>query len=237
MNNLNEKNKEERRGNDLRTIEEENFVEFYVSMDVEATGPFPGEYSMSSMGAFVAGARRKDGSYVSFGKDSEIFGNSQLSQVFYGEMKPISDKYIPEAINVGILEGFDKSIPDADGSRHFAWMKEHGKEPEIVMSEFNEFVNLWKNKLNARPVFMGYPAGFDWMFVYYYLMRFTGESPFGFSAVIDMKTYFSAKFGKPLVRSTKRNMPKRLFPDLPHTHRADDDAIEQGIMGMNMLLD
>lgn len=215
----------------------EDFIEFYVSVDIEATGPIPGEYSMSSIGAFVAGARKRDGSYVSFGKDSSMFENVDLSQIFYGEMKPISDNYIPEAINVGILEGFDNSIDDTDGSRHFEWMVKHGGKPEIVMSDFNKFVNDWKAYLNARPVFMAYPASFDWTFVYYYLMCFTNESPFGFSAVLDLKTYFSAKFGKPLVRSTKSNMPKRLFPNLPHTHRADDDAIEQGIMGMNILMD
>ncbi|MCI0348077.1 MAG: hypothetical protein L0Z53_01520 [Acidobacteriales bacterium] len=30
--------------------------------------------------------------------------------------------------------------------------------------------------------------------------------------------------------SVKRNMPKRWFDPLPHTHRALDDAIEQGAL-------
>ena len=41
--------------------------------------------------------------------------------------------------------------------------------------------------------------------------------------------------GKDYRRSTKRNMPKRWFDDLPHTHRALDDAIEQGALFCNML--
>jgi hypothetical protein len=36
--------------------------------------------------------------------------------------------------------------------------------------------------------------------------------------------------------STKRNMPKRWFDKLPHTHRALDDAIEQGALFCNMLV-
>jgi hypothetical protein len=35
--------------------------------------------------------------------------------------------------------------------------------------------------------------------------------------------------------STKRNMPKRWFEDLPHTHVALADAIEQGALFCNML--
>jgi hypothetical protein len=36
-------------------------------------------------------------------------------------------------------------------------------------------------------------------------------------------------------QSTKRNMPKRWFEDLPHNHIALDDAIEQGALFCNML--
>ncbi len=33
----------------------------------------------------------------------------------------------------------------------------------------------------------------------------------------------------------KRNMPKRWFDDLPHTHKALDDAIGQGALFCNIL--
>jgi hypothetical protein len=35
--------------------------------------------------------------------------------------------------------------------------------------------------------------------------------------------------------STKRQMPRHWFDDLPHTHLALDDAIEQGALFCNML--
>lgn len=35
--------------------------------------------------------------------------------------------------------------------------------------------------------------------------------------------------------SIKKNMPKRWFDPLPHTHVALDDAIEQGALFCNML--
>ncbi len=53
--------------------------EVYISVDIEASGPIPGEYSMLSLGACVVG---------------------DLSKTFYREFKPITDKYTPEAIEV-----------------------------------------------------------------------------------------------------------------------------------------
>ena len=37
--------------------------------------------------------------------------------------------------------------------------------------------------------------------------------------------------------AVKRNMPRKWFDDLPHTHGALDDAIEQGALFCNMLKD
>ena len=44
----------------------------------------------------------------------------------------------------------------------------------------------WLKSLPGRLVFVAYPAGFDFTFVYWYLIRFAGESPFSFSA-LDLK--------------------------------------------------
>jgi hypothetical protein len=41
----------------------------------------------------------------------------------------------------------------------------------------------WIKTLTAKPVFVAYPAGFDFLFVYWYLIRFVGESPFSHSAL------------------------------------------------------
>ena len=92
----------------------------------------------------------------------------------------------------------------------------------------------WIKSLPGKPVFVAYPAGFDFMFVYWYLIRFAGESPFSHSA-LDMKTFAMALLGTEYRDSTKRNMPKRWFDDTPHTHVALDDAIGQGALFCNML--
>lgn len=94
----------------------------------------------------------------------------------------------------------------------------------------------WLNNFADKPVFVAYPAGFDFMFVYWYLIRFTGKSPFSFSA-LDLKTFAWCLLGGEYRRASKRNMPKHWLSKHPHTHKALDDAIEQGEMFINMLKD
>lgn len=107
------------------------------------------------------------------------------------------------------------------------------KDPEDPAEVMRRYV-AWVNKLPARPVFVGYPATFDFMFVYWYIRRFGLESPFSFSA-LDIKTYAMAVLKRPFRDTTKKHMPKRWFPKAPHTHVAVDDAIEQGELFMNIL--
>jgi len=94
----------------------------------------------------------------------------------------------------------------------------------------------WIKSLGGKPVFVAYPAGFDFLFVYWYLIRFAGRSPFGFSA-LDMKSFAMAVLRRDYRASTKAAMPKSWFDDLPHSHVALDDAIEQGALFCNMLED
>ena len=92
----------------------------------------------------------------------------------------------------------------------------------------------WLKALPGKPVFVGYPAGFDFLFVYWYLIRFAGESPFSFSA-LDIKSYAMAVLGRPFRETTKRNMPREWFSGRPHTHKALDDALGQGELFCNIL--
>ena len=92
----------------------------------------------------------------------------------------------------------------------------------------------WLRSLPGEPVFVGYPVVFDYMFVQWYLHRFTGDSPFSFFA-LDIKTFAMAMLKINFRETVKGNMPRRWFDELPHTHLALDDAIEQGALFCNML--
>ena len=138
--------------------------------------------------------------------------------------------------NLELLEG---AAPDPKTAAWWATQPEAWaacrKDPEAPAAAMARYV-AWIATLPGKPVFVAYPAGFDFLFVYWYLMRFVGESPFSHSA-LDMKTYAMAVLGKGYRQSTKRNMPKSWFDPLPHSHVALDDAIEQGALFCNMLAD
>ena len=93
------------------------------------------------------------------------------------------------------------------------------------MSEAGDWVHAQAD--GARPVMVGYPIVFDWMFLHWYFVRFCGSSPFGFSGAIDMKTMYQRRAGVTLDRAGREDLPTELVPDRPHTHDALADAIEQ----------
>jgi hypothetical protein len=113
-----------------------------------------------------------------------------------------------------------------------AWAacRENPRDPADAMRAYFD----WLRSLPGKPVFIGYPAAYDFMFVYWYLMRFVGESPFSHSA-LDIKTAAMIALRRPYREATKKNMPKRWFGDQPHTHVALDDAIGQGVLFCNIL--
>ncbi|GMU69725.1 MAG: hypothetical protein AMXMBFR37_20570 [Steroidobacteraceae bacterium] len=112
----------------------------------------------------------------------------------------------------------------------WATCRKDPEPPEHVMTRYV----TWIRSLDGKPVFVAYPAAFDFMFVYWYLMTYVGESPFSHSA-LDIKSFAMAMLKTNYRESTKRNMPKRWFDDLPHEHVALCDAIEQGALFCNML--
>ena len=106
-------------------------------------------------------------------------------------------------------------------------------DPQDPAEAMHKYVE-WVDALPGKPVFVGYPAAFDFLFVYWYLIRFVGRSPFSFSA-LDIKTMAMTMLGKEYRQCSKKDMPRRWFDEAPHTHVALDDAIEQGALFCNML--
>ena len=142
---------------------------------------------------------------------------------------------------LGTFEANLHTLPDATGDpKTMAWWqtqpeawaacRQNLREPAEAMRAYVK----WLKSLPGKPAFVAYPVAFDFMFVYWYLIRFAGESPFSHSA-LDIKSYAMAVMGTDYRDSVKRNMPKAWFDDLPHTHVALDDAKGQGALFCNML--
>ena len=77
----------------------------YVSVDIEADGPIPGDYSMISFGAVVV--------------------EPALDRTFAGQCKPISEQWVPEALAVsGHTREQTLGFPDAKAEmqRFAAWL-------------------------------------------------------------------------------------------------------------------
>ncbi len=141
---------------------------------------------------------------------------------------------------VGTFEANLETLPGASGdpetlawwqgqSEAWAAHRQNVQAPEVALKKYL----AWLKSLPGRPVFVAYPAAFDFMFVCWYLHHFTHENPFSHSA-LDIKTYAMALLKKEYRASTKGAMPKRWFDDLPHTHKALDDALGQGALFCNM---
>lgn len=150
----------------------------YIMIDVEADGPIPGDYSMISFGAVVV--------------------EKNLTKTFYGQLHPISDHWIPEALAV---------------SRFSREETLQFPNPQKVMEEFEEWVQ--KNS-NRCPMFVSDNNGFDWQFINWYFHHFRQRNPFGFSSTNLGSLY------KGVVRDVFQNF--KHLRTTKHTHHPVEDA-------------
>ncbi|GAB3121452.1 3'-5' exonuclease [Novispirillum itersonii] len=184
-------------------------MDIYFSADVETDGPIPGPYSVLSFAIVVAGTY--DGSNFIRPVNYDTF--------FYRELRPISDDFETEALQVN---GLDR-----------AKLLISGSDPKIVMEEAYEWIR--KVSGSASPVLVAYPLSFDWTWLYWYFMRFSSKgSPFGHSRCFDIKTAVAVKSGRLVSESSRSRLPTALLPDRIHTHHALDDAIEQAEVFANV---
>lgn len=160
--------------------------------------------------------------------------NSMLSigsAAFTAEKKLVDTFYA----NIYPLAG---AVSDPDTMRWWGENREAYQATQVNQETAYDAMNRytqWLRKFKERPVFVGYPAGFDFTFVYWYLMKFVGASPFSFSA-IDIKTYAMAMLKDEYRKLGKKDFPSAWFDKTTkHTHHALDDAIEQGALFCNML--
>ena len=151
----------------------------YIMVDIESDGPIPGDYSMICFGA----VKVEEG----------------LEQTFYGQLAPITDKFIPEALDVS---GFTR-----DETLQF-------NDPAKVMKDFLDWIN--KVCLKDRPIFISDNNGFDWMFICWYFHHFLGRNPFGFSS------QNLGRFYKGMEKYTFTNFKHLRFNR--HSHNPVDDA-------------
>lgn len=150
----------------------------YFMVDIEADGPIPGDYSMVSIGAVLVEER--------------------LDKTFFGELRPISDQYVEEALKISNYTRAETLQFDS---------------PETVLTDFENWIKMHST---GRPVFISDNNGFDWMFVCWYFHHFLNRNPFGYSSQNLGSLY------KGLVADTFKNFKHLKVTE--HTHHPVDDA-------------
>ena len=150
----------------------------YIVVDIESDGPIPGDFSMVCFGAVVA--------------------EPGLLRSFYGKLKPISERFVPEAL---ALSGFTR-----------AQVLEF-EDPKVVMQRFATWLSSLRSK---RLMFISDNNGFDWQFINWYFHHFLGKNPFGFSSQNLGSLY------KGLVKDTFATF--KHLRRTRHTHHPVDDA-------------
>ncbi len=150
----------------------------YVMVDIEADGPIPGDYSMVSLGAVIV--------------------EPGLERTFYGQLKPISEQWVPDALAV---------------SGHSREEVLQFEDPKVEMERFAAWL---ARECPKRKLFISDNNGFDWQFVNWYFHHFLGKNPFGFSSQNLGSLY------KGLVRDTFQTF--KHLRSTRHTHHPVDDA-------------
>ncbi len=154
----------------------------YIVVDVESDGEIPHKYSMVCFGAVIV--------------------EPTLSQTFYGDTKPISDNWNPEAL---AISGFSR--------------EEHLRfgDPKMVMDSFAKWIAVHSK---GKPTFISDNPAFDWQWINYYFHIFYGSNPFGFSARRIGDLYCGMKMDASLNSEWKRALRKT-----KHTHNPVEDCL------------
>lgn len=127
----------------------------------------------------------------------------------YLELRPAPDR--PWSAEAEQVHGLDRGRLEHDGL-----------DPADAMRQMAD----WLDHVAAggTPIFVGFNAPFDWMFVADYCWRHLGRNPFGVSA-LDLKSYYMGRDRLERWEETRRiHIDERLGLDADHSHNALADA-------------
>ena len=173
----------------------------YISVDVETSGPTPGDYSLLSIGACLV---------------------SRPAENIYLEVQPLDGaKVLAEAMAVNGLS--------------ISALLRTGLMPYVAMTALDGWVAQVAPKGPCKPVFLAFNATFDWMWVHWYFIHYLDRDPFGISGM-DIKAFAAGLHREGWEKTYKRDLRKRYPSELPHTHNALEDAIEQADLFRQLLV-
>jgi hypothetical protein len=146
--------------------------------------------------------------------------DGEIGESFEAVLSPL-----PEAApDPGTMAWF-KTEPEA-----YAFATTNPRPAGAVMTDFAAYVR----KLPGAPAFASHPLALDGVWFDYYLRRFTGYSilpghrekdPLFAHPGLCIATFLCGRIGWDISRCHYKNYPPDWLGNLPHTHRALDDAL------------
>ena len=137
------------------------------------------------------------------------------TKTFSVELQPVTDAFTPEALRVGGLD--------------MERLRAEGLPPEQAMREFDDWIRQ-STPGDQVPVFVGFNAPFDWMFVADYFHRFLGRNPFGHKA-LDIKALFMGTTGSRWAETSFESIAEHYgLEQRALTHDALEDALVQAAL-------
>jgi len=137
-----------------------------------------------------------------------------VETTFYVELKPEDKRSTPEALAVSKL-----SLDILDTM---------GVPPVEAMQQFADWVGEVVPE-GDRPVFVGFNAVFDWMFVADYFERYAARNPFGYTA-LDIKSFAMGRLGSTWAETSMRVLAPKYLSGRPLAHHALSDAQDQAAL-------
>jgi len=144
----------------------------YISLDVEASGPVPGMFSLLAIGACAI---------VDDGSEARLLEGAEHE--FKVLLKPLAGA----GIDLEALKYAGGLVPEE--------LERTGVEPRAAFLALNEWVERVRKAVGAsRAHFLAHAASFDWMYVRWYYELLGVVCPFGFAGV-DIKAYAMGALG------------------------------------------
>lgn len=130
---------------------------------------------------------------------------------FYIELQPDVAGEDARALSVGGLDP--------------AELAESATPPGAAMRQFEEWIESVVPE-GSVAIFVGFNAGFDWMFIADYFQRYLGRNPFG-HASLDVKAYFLGVAGGTWGGTSMKHLAPRYLGGRQLSHNALADARDQ----------
>lgn len=125
---------------------------------------------------------------------------------FYIELQPDKEAQEPEAM---LIHGLNMQE-----------LKQNAVAPKKALLNFEEWI---KEQVpdGEKPIFVGFNAAFDWMFLNDYFFRYLGRNPFGY-APLDIKSLYMGVKHVPWALTAMKYIKNK-----PLRHNALADALDQ----------